>query len=237
MPRRTMTTIAAAGLIALGALAGAGSASAASCPAGQHWNDMGGGAGFCSPDASGGGTGGDAEVDLGGSATPAPEAPPVPVVPAYTAPAVAPVPTAPVPAPVQPVVPQAPDEALVTGLVPAQGTDTAPPLDIPEGVAPVSGTVPPAAALEESVAQPSGATPAAPGVTEESAVLSAPSTAASASAAPTAVRVGQATASTAATIVFLLIAVAGTLGIVALLLVRHYRTPRRRTTRAPRHLP
>lgn len=231
MPRRTITTIAAVGLIALGAMAGAGPASAATCPAGQHWNDMGGAAGFCSPDATGGGD---------GSTTPAPEAPTIPATPVYTPPAAAPLPTAPLPAPVpvQPDAPQAPDETPVTGPVPAQATTDAPlPTDIPQGGAPVSGTVQPAASLEEPVAQPAGAAPAAPGVTAEPTTPAAPSPAASASASPTAVQVGQTSASTAATIVFLLVAVAGTLGIVALLLVRHYRTPRRRTARAPRHLP
>ncbi|CAH0268901.1 hypothetical protein SRABI26_03605 [Arthrobacter sp. Bi26] len=80
MTRRTLTTIAAAGLIALGGVAiGAGPASAAaSCPSGQHWNAMGAGAGFCSPNASGGGTGGSITVNLGGKTPPAPKAPATP---------------------------------------------------------------------------------------------------------------------------------------------------------------
>lgn len=76
MTRKTLATIATASLIALGGLAiGAGPASAATCPAGQHWNAMGGGSGFCSPNASGGGTGGSIVVDLGGKTPPAPKAP------------------------------------------------------------------------------------------------------------------------------------------------------------------
>jgi len=42
-------------------------AHAATCPAGQHWNAMGAGSGFCAPDDSGGGTGGSGTFDGGGS--------------------------------------------------------------------------------------------------------------------------------------------------------------------------
>ncbi len=96
MNRKTFTALATAGLIAIGGVAvGAGPASAATCPAGQHWNEMGGGAGFCSPDASGGGTGGDIIIDLGGTTPPAPKAPvftnPHPYQPPVYRPAPAPV--------------------------------------------------------------------------------------------------------------------------------------------------
>lgn len=88
MTRRTLTVVATAGLIALGGLAvGAGPASAATCPAGQHWNAMGAGSGFCSPDASGGGHGGSIVVDLGGKTTPAPKAPIFTQPQTYTPPA------------------------------------------------------------------------------------------------------------------------------------------------------
>ena len=89
-------------------------AHAATCPAGQHWNEMGGGSGFCSPNASGGGTGGTGSVDLGGSNVPAPQAPAVPAPPAYKAPVYAPAPvqapapTYEAPAPVQAPAYQAP---------------------------------------------------------------------------------------------------------------------------------
>jgi hypothetical protein len=89
MPRKTLTTIAAAGLLALGGVAvGAGPANAATCPAGQHWNAMGGGAGFCSPDGSGGGTGGNGTYTGDGRPQPAPKAPvlvqpKIPTAPVY----------------------------------------------------------------------------------------------------------------------------------------------------------
>lgn len=113
----TLAALPVAGVIAL---TGAGIASAATCPAGQHWNEMGGGSGFCSPDASGGGTGGNGSVDLGGTNTPAPQAPvfnqPAPYKPPVYGPAPAPVQQAPVrqaPAPVQNYVPVAPVERSV----------------------------------------------------------------------------------------------------------------------------
>lgn len=112
-----LATLPVAGVIAL---TGAGIASAATCPAGQHWNEMGGGSGFCSPDASGGGTGGNGSVDLGGTNTPAPQAPvfnqPAPYKPPVYGPAPVPVQPAPVrqaPAPVQNYVPVAPVERSV----------------------------------------------------------------------------------------------------------------------------
>jgi hypothetical protein len=81
IPRKfkLLATAQAAGLLSILALTlgSAGAATAAgTCPAGQHWNEMGGGVGFCSPDASGGGTGGSVEVNLGGTTPPPPAAPP-----------------------------------------------------------------------------------------------------------------------------------------------------------------
>lgn len=84
-----LATVPVAGVIAL---SGAGVASAAPCPVGQHWNEMGGGSGFCSPDASGGGTGGSITTDLGGTNAPAPQAPAMPAPPAYKPPVYAPAP-------------------------------------------------------------------------------------------------------------------------------------------------
>lgn len=52
--RASLALIVLAPALALGASA----ASATTCPAGQHWNSWGD-TGFCSPDASGGGSGGD----------------------------------------------------------------------------------------------------------------------------------------------------------------------------------
>lgn len=112
-----LATIPVAGMIAL---TGAGIASAATCPAGQHWNEMGGGSGFCSPDASGGGTGGNGTFIGNGTNTPAPQAPvfnqPAPYKPPVYGSAPAPVYPIPVPvqqAPIQNYVPVAPVERSV----------------------------------------------------------------------------------------------------------------------------
>lgn len=79
MTRKTLTAI-TSGLIALGGLAvGAGPASAATCPAGYHWNAAAAGVGYCSPNPSGGGHGGSVSVDLGGQTPPAPKPPKAPV--------------------------------------------------------------------------------------------------------------------------------------------------------------
>lgn len=82
---RTFKALAAAqatGLLAIGVLTlGAGAANAATCPAGYHWNEMGAGPGFCSKDPSGGGTGGNTGVDLGGTTPPPPTPPASAIVP------------------------------------------------------------------------------------------------------------------------------------------------------------
>ncbi|SDL53285.1 hypothetical protein [Arthrobacter sp. ok362] len=66
MTRKTLTTLAAAGAVALGGLAiGAGPASAFPCPAGQHVISMGS-VTDCMPNASGGGTGGNIVYNGGG---------------------------------------------------------------------------------------------------------------------------------------------------------------------------
>lgn len=115
--KRTLTVLGTAALIGGSLVLGAGPANAGTCPAGQHWNEMGGGAGFCSPDASGGGTGGSVTIDLGGTNPPAPQAPAFPnpnghQAPVYQAPPVrVPVPQQPAPpalAPVRVPAPQAP---------------------------------------------------------------------------------------------------------------------------------
>jgi hypothetical protein len=115
-------------------LMGAGTANAAECPVGQHWNEMGGGAGFCAMDPSGGGTGGDSTIDLGGqtnTTTPvAPEFPaPAPYVPpSYGIAPAAPIIAQPAPAPAPVAVPQkpvtvAPQPAVVprTNVAPVSG--------------------------------------------------------------------------------------------------------------------
>lgn len=58
--------LASAALLGGSLFVGAGAATAAACPAGFHWNDMGNGAGWCAANASGGGTGGGTSVDGGG---------------------------------------------------------------------------------------------------------------------------------------------------------------------------
>lgn len=108
--KRTLAAVGAATLLGASLFAGAGAANAITCPAGQHEISMGG-VSSCVPDASGGGTGGDQTIDLGGggSYTPPPVyAPPAPVYtpPAYTPPPVyvapAPAYTPPAPAYVPP---------------------------------------------------------------------------------------------------------------------------------------
>ncbi|HEX9086119.1 MAG TPA: hypothetical protein VF867_01170 [Arthrobacter sp.] len=84
--KRTLTVIGTAALLCSSLLLGAGPANAGTCPAGQHWNDMGGGAGFCSPDASGGGTGGSVTIDLGGAPPAGTGSPPVYQAPVGSAP-------------------------------------------------------------------------------------------------------------------------------------------------------
>lgn len=97
-----LATLPVAGVIAL---TGAGVASAATCPAGFHWNDMGNGAGWCAQDASGGGTGGSITYTDKPVAQPVPQAPVMPQPPAYDPPVYAPLPppppvqTRPMPAP------------------------------------------------------------------------------------------------------------------------------------------
>lgn len=93
-----LATLPIAGVIAL---TGAGIASAATCPAGYHWNDMGNGAGWCAQDASGGGTGGSITYTDAPVAAPVPQAPAMPQPPAYQPPVFAPLPPPP-PAPVKP---------------------------------------------------------------------------------------------------------------------------------------
>lgn len=128
-----LATLPVAGVIAL---TGAGIASAATCPAGQHWNEMGGGSGFCSPNASGGGTGGNGSVDLGGTNTPAPQTPvfnqPAPYKPPVYGPAPVPVYSKPdpvqqapirqAPAPVQNYAPVAPVERSVPASAEVHGS-------------------------------------------------------------------------------------------------------------------
>jgi hypothetical protein len=82
--QRTAAALTAVPIAALIAIAGAEAAQAGTCPAGFHWNDLAGGAGFCSENPSGGGTGGNTSVDLGGSggAYGAPLPPPVVKAPA-----------------------------------------------------------------------------------------------------------------------------------------------------------
>jgi hypothetical protein len=63
--KRFIAAIGTTSIIAGSLFLGAGAASAANCAPGQHWNAMGAGSGFCSPNTSGGGTGADTSVDLG----------------------------------------------------------------------------------------------------------------------------------------------------------------------------
>lgn len=163
-------------------LMGAGTANATTCPAGTHWNEMGAGVGFCSPDASGGGTGGDVIIDLGGQPnSPDPVAPefpaPAPYVPpligvAPVAPVIAQPAPAPAPAPQQ-VAPVAP-RAVTSPVAPATSSGRVPEKSAAVPVAPVAPKADDAAveskatnALEPSpVATPSDST--SPSSTPES---------------------------------------------------------------------
>lgn len=153
-----MVSIPIAGIVAL---TGAGAAFAITCPVGQHWNDMGGGSGFCSPNASGGGTGGNGTVNLGGSNAPAPQEPvfnaPAPYKPPVYAPAPTPASKVPAPAPAPAYV--APKPAYVAP-VPAPAPAQVPaPAPARQAVAPVNNVEAPSAPQE---------TPAAPSTTAES---------------------------------------------------------------------
>jgi hypothetical protein len=94
--KRTLTVLGTTALVGISLTFGAGPASASTCPAGQGWNAMGGGAGFCAPVFSGGGTGGgiggNGSVDLGGGNTTVPQAPVFNAPAPYKAPVYAPVP-------------------------------------------------------------------------------------------------------------------------------------------------
>lgn len=126
---------AAIGLTLLGSslLLGAGVATAATCPAGQHWNEMGGGSGFCSPDASGGGTGGNGVYTGTGGNITAPQAPvfnaPAPYKPPVYGPAPAP---APIPAAPRPAAPAPAQQAPSIQIpAPAQNHAQAPNIQLP----------------------------------------------------------------------------------------------------------
>lgn len=179
-------------------LMGSGAANASTCPAGQHWNEMGGGSGFCSPDASGGGTGGNGSVDLGGgTSTSAPVAPiftnPNPYTPPVYAPYVPPQPPviaqpAPAPAPRSITVPAAP-----VAVAPVQG-NAGPVANTPDVSAPKADQPEfPAPAAEPTKPSGSGATSVTLTVvapTDQPSVSASPSP--SESASPVEMKFGQA---------------------------------------------
>lgn len=160
---RTATALAAVPVAALLALGGAGAAQAGTCPAGQHWNEMGGGAGFCSIDATGGGTGGPVTIDLGGGAIPPsygePMAPPVvnrPAAPVY----------GPMPAPAPPAQYSPPTANIPAYVAPTPIRNQAPaaPAQVQVPNQPVKGAAPaenPVIAGVPAEAQAAEATPTA----------------------------------------------------------------------------
>lgn len=155
--KRGLSALASVAILGGSLFLGAGAANAVTCPAGQHAITMGG-VSSCVPDASGGGTGGNTTIDLGGSApaapapiqmpaqpAPAPYQPPAYTPPVY-APPVATAPQAPaytpqVPAPAAPYVPyvpsapQAPAVGSYAGTFRAPAAGQAPVFTAPSGVA------------------------------------------------------------------------------------------------------
>jgi hypothetical protein len=109
--KRTLTVLGTTALVGISLTFGAGPASASTCPAGQGWNAMGGGAGFCAPVFSGGGIGSGSGsytvVGNGGNSTGAAPAAPAPQAPVFNAPAPYKAPVyAPVPVQAPPAQPQ-----------------------------------------------------------------------------------------------------------------------------------
>jgi len=156
--KRTLSVLGTTALVGISLTFGAGPASAGTCPAGQGWNAMGGGAGFCAPVFSGGGTGSGSGsstvVGNGGNSTGAAPAAPAPQAPVFNAPA--------------------PYKAPVYAPVPAQPRIQAPPVQN-HAPAPVRAPQAPAAGYTPAYTAPGtavqntqgvGANPAAGAVAE-----------------------------------------------------------------------
>lgn len=175
---RILASLGTTAILGSSLLFGAGAANAGTCPAGQHWNEMGGGSGFCSPDASGGGTGANGIYTApGGTTAPAPQAPvfqnPNPYqAPVYgNAPAPAPrsmqLPAAPGPAVQAPVTGNRPDNAPAAPLqgpswTPAGNGGPTTPAQTPQSITPVPGEAPVEGQKPAPAAAPAEASASAP---------------------------------------------------------------------------